>query len=67
MYSVPVEEGDTIVMGSDGLFDNVFDNDIASIVDVFGGSDDGAPLRSGEPASPPNSTEWRIGMQRAIQ
>lgn len=48
VYSVPVEEGDTIVMASDGLFDNVFDKDIASIVDVFGGSDEGAAMRSGE-------------------
>lgn len=25
-------EGDTIIMGSDGLFDNVFDNEIVSII-----------------------------------
>ena len=29
---VEVMEGDTIVMGSDGLFDNVFDHEIVSIV-----------------------------------
>lgn len=35
-----LKEGDTIVMGSDGLFDNVFDNEIVSIIsrskDVLG-------------------------------
>lgn len=45
---VPVQEGDTIVMGSDGLFDNVFDKDIASVVKVFGGKDQVAVQRSGE-------------------
>lgn len=25
-------EGDTIVMGSDGLFDNVFDHEIVSVI-----------------------------------
>nr|GMD14060.1 probable protein phosphatase 2C 26 isoform X1 [Ipomoea batatas] len=29
---VEVQEGDTIVMGSDGLFDNVFDHEIVSVV-----------------------------------
>lgn len=27
-YSVPVQRGDVIIMGSDGLFDNLFDSDI---------------------------------------
>lgn len=34
-----LEEGDTIIMGSDGLFDNVFDHEIVSTIanntDVF--------------------------------
>ncbi|KDP45746.1 hypothetical protein JCGZ_17353 [Jatropha curcas] len=30
--SVQLTEGDTIVMGSDGLFDNVFDDEIVSII-----------------------------------
>eukprot|EP00475_Leptophrys_vorax_P015432 TRINITY_DN21778_c0_g1_i1.p1 TRINITY_DN21778_c0_g1~~TRINITY_DN21778_c0_g1_i1.p1 ORF type:complete len:410 (-),score=2.38 TRINITY_DN21778_c0_g1_i1:239-1468(-) len=37
VLSFPVQAGDTVVMASDGLFDNVFDKDIASIVKVFGG------------------------------
>ena len=38
MYSVRVEEGDTVVLGSDGLFDNLFDRDIGAVVGVFAGS-----------------------------
>ena len=30
--SVKLKEGDIVVMGSDGLFDNVFDQEIASTV-----------------------------------
>lgn len=30
--SVKMEEGDIIVMGSDGLFDNVFDQELVSTV-----------------------------------
>lgn len=37
VVSFPVQVGDTVVMASDGLFDNVFDKDLASIVKVFGG------------------------------
>ncbi|CAI5501134.1 unnamed protein product [Closterium sp. Naga37s-1] len=37
VLSFSVQEGDTVVMASDGLFDNVFDKDIASIVKVFSG------------------------------
>lgn len=33
--SVELWEGDTIVMGSDGLFDNVFDKEIISTVYRF--------------------------------
>eukprot|EP00271_Cylindrocystis_brebissonii_P000155 TRINITY_DN101_c0_g1_i4.p1 TRINITY_DN101_c0_g1~~TRINITY_DN101_c0_g1_i4.p1 ORF type:complete len:391 (-),score=73.79 TRINITY_DN101_c0_g1_i4:288-1460(-) len=39
VYDLQVEEGDTLVMASDGFFDNVFDRDLASVVSVFGGSD----------------------------
>lgn len=39
VVEIEVREGDTLVMASDGLFDNVFDEDIASVVNVFGGSD----------------------------
>ena len=35
--SLPVEEGDFVIVASDGLFDNVFDEDIVSVVKVFGG------------------------------
>lgn len=30
--SVDLKEGDTIIMGSDGLFDNVFDQEIVSVM-----------------------------------
>jgi len=33
--SVELAEGDTIVMGSDGLFDNVFDQEIISTIYKF--------------------------------
>lgn len=39
VYSTEVKEGDIIVMGSDGLFDNVFDHEIESVVSRFGRSD----------------------------
>ncbi|KAL2623278.1 hypothetical protein R1flu_003483 [Riccia fluitans] len=39
-YELEVLEGDTIVMGSDGLFDNVYDADIEATVKVFSGSDE---------------------------
>ncbi|OAY66805.1 putative protein phosphatase 2C 26, partial [Ananas comosus] len=32
LCSVELTEGDTIVMGSDGLFDNVFDHEIVSVI-----------------------------------
>eukprot|EP00249_Psilotum_nudum_P021012 c27935_g1_i1 orf=60-1157(+) len=39
VYNLPMMKGDTIVMGSDGLFDNVYDGDIEIIVRHFGGTD----------------------------
>ncbi|BBN18618.1 protein phosphatase PTC7 [Marchantia polymorpha subsp. ruderalis] len=33
VYRVPVEKGDVIILGSDGLFDNLFENQIVEIVD----------------------------------
>jgi len=38
LYSFELREGDVIVMGSDGLFDNVWDDDLARIVNGFVGS-----------------------------
>lgn len=32
VYRLDLKEGDTIVMGSDGLFDNVFDHEIVSTI-----------------------------------
>ncbi|CAI5964210.1 unnamed protein product [Closterium sp. NIES-65] len=32
VYSLPVAPGDVVVMGTDGLFDNVFDNEVSSLV-----------------------------------
>ncbi|XP_058075471.1 probable protein phosphatase 2C 1 isoform X6 [Magnolia sinica] len=40
--SVQLMEGDTIVMGSDGLFDNVFDNEIVSTISRFRDASEGA-------------------------
>ena len=37
-YTLKVHRGDIIVMGSDGLFDNVFDEDVLDIVNSFGTS-----------------------------
>lgn len=39
VYSTEVKERDIIVMGSDGLFDNVYDHEIECVVSRFGGSD----------------------------
>ncbi len=32
LYDVELEPGDVVVFGSDGLFDNVWDHDIAAVV-----------------------------------
>lgn len=32
MYEIELDDGDVIVMATDGLFDNVWDNDIAALV-----------------------------------
>jgi serine/threonine protein phosphatase PrpC len=32
MYEIDVQEGDVIIVGSDGLFDNVYDKDIENLV-----------------------------------
>ena len=32
LYDVELESGDVVVFGSDGLFDNVWDHDIAAVV-----------------------------------
>lgn len=45
VYKVELLPGDIIVMGSDGLFDNVYDKDIEKTVRFFGGSDDSFPQR----------------------
>ena len=37
IYSFELQEGDVIVMGSDGLFDNVWDDDLTRIVNSFVG------------------------------
>jgi hypothetical protein len=33
-FAIKVQEGDVVVLGSDGLFDNVFDEEIVDIVDA---------------------------------
>ena len=41
LYDIVVREGDIVVLGSDGLFDNVFDEEIASVVSrAFAGAGD---------------------------
>ncbi|KAL3701766.1 hypothetical protein R1sor_019788 [Riccia sorocarpa] len=45
IYDLEVLEGDTVVMGSDGLFDNVYDTDIETTVKVFTGSDEASANR----------------------
>jgi hypothetical protein len=35
-------------MGSDGLFDNVYDRDIETTLSIFGGSDQESAQRSGK-------------------
>lgn len=47
VYKAELTEGDIIVMGSDGLFDNVYDQDIESTLRSFGGSDQESAERSG--------------------
>lgn len=32
MFTVPVESGDVIVTGTDGLFDNLYNNEITAVV-----------------------------------
>jgi protein phosphatase PTC7 len=40
VYELGVLEGDIIVMGSDGLFDNVYDSEIESTMQLCGGSNE---------------------------
>jgi hypothetical protein len=47
VFKAELLKGDTIVLGSDGLFDNVYDRDIESTLSVFGGSDQESAERSG--------------------
>lgn len=47
VFQVPLQEGDTLVLGSDGLFDNVFDQDMAALVAVFGGPSQEAVQNTG--------------------
>lgn len=39
MYEIDVQEGDVIIVGSDGLFDNVYDKDIEILVTPICNSD----------------------------
>lgn len=48
VFKAELKEGDAIVMGSDGLFDNVFDRDIESTLSIFGGTDAEAAERCGK-------------------
>eukprot|EP00873_Tetraselmis_striata_P008283 jgi/Tetstr1/428547/TSEL_018541.t1 len=48
MFSVPVLEGDIVIMGTDGLFDNVFTDEIAHLaaVNKAGGADPAKSAKS---------------------
>uniref|UniRef100_A0A7I4BT21 Protein phosphatase n=1 Tax=Physcomitrium patens TaxID=3218 RepID=A0A7I4BT21_PHYPA len=46
VFKAELKEGDSIVMGSDGLFDNVYDRDVETTLSVFGGSDEESAIRS---------------------
>ncbi|CAM6100715.1 unnamed protein product [Calypogeia fissa] len=46
VYEVGVLEGDTIIMGSDGLFDNVYDSEIEATMQRLGGLDEDYPSRA---------------------
>lgn len=48
VFKAELKEGDSIVMGSDGLFDNVYDRDVETTLSVFGGSDEESAIRSGK-------------------
>ncbi|KAI9331238.1 phosphatase 2C-like domain-containing protein [Zopfochytrium polystomum] len=37
-YCVPVRDNDVVIIGTDGIFDNVFDDEILEIVDITGGA-----------------------------
>ncbi|GLJ37371.1 hypothetical protein SUGI_0758350 [Cryptomeria japonica] len=39
VYSTDIMEGDIVILGSDGLFDNVFDHEIESVISRYGGSE----------------------------
>lgn len=47
VYEVDVLEGDTIIMGSDGLFDNVYDAEIETTLRILGSPDEDFPSRAG--------------------
>lgn len=34
-YIVALEKGDVVVLGTDGLFDNLFEHQIVEVVDAF--------------------------------
>ena len=50
-YEIDVVPGDLVVLGSDGLFDNVFDEEIAEVATAAAGSDAGAGALSAARAS----------------
>lgn len=35
LAQVPLEEGDIVVLGSDGLFDNIFDEHLCAEIDTY--------------------------------
>lgn len=55
VFKAELKEGDSIVMGSDGLFDNAYDRDIETTLSIFGGSDQESAERCGKVASFPDA------------
>lgn len=47
VFRAELKEGDTIVMGSDGLFDNVYDLEIENTLRIFTISDQESAQRCG--------------------
>lgn len=65
LYRVPVERGDLIVMGSDGLFDNVFPQEILHIIES---TEDETVATGGSHAAQADSnmTEHRLRLIRDL-
>lgn len=48
VFKTDLEQGDMVVLGSDGLFDNLYDQDIESVLSTIGGPDQDSAQRGGK-------------------